>query len=134
MADIKTKPTDQSVTAFLEGVENESRRKDGLALLALMQEATGMDAQMWGTSIVGFGSYHYKYDSGREGDMMQVGFSPRKQSLTLYIRGGFEQYTPFLDKLGKHKRGKGCLYINKLAEVDLNVLRQIVSQSVEKQV
>lgn len=131
MAENKTKPTDQSVIAFLEKVEDETRRQDCFTLVELMKEATGEEARMWGDTIIGFGSYHYKYESGREGDFLVVGFSPRKQNLTLYIMGGFDLYETLLKKLGKHKTGKSCLYVNKLADVDPQVLRQLVTESVE---
>lgn len=131
MAENKTRPTDQDVLDFLESVEHKTRREDGLRLLEIMQEETGEDAVMWGSSIVGFGSYHYTYESGREGDMPLVGFSPRKQSMTLYIMPGFDDYDEMLDDLGKHKTGKSCLYVNKLADVDEGVLRRLVKESYE---
>lgn len=130
MAELKTQKNDASVTDFLNGVD-EKRREDCFALVELMEEVTGAAAQMWGTSIVGFGSYHYKYASGKEGDWMLVGFSPRKQNLTLYIMSGFEEYDGLLAKLGKHSTGKSCLYIKRLADVDMDVLRQLVAASVE---
>lgn len=134
MADIKTKPTSQDVVEFLGSVENETRREDGLTLLNLMEEITGVDAVMWGRAIVGFGSCHYKYASGREGDMPQVSFSPGKQNMTLYLRGGLESYNPLLNKLGKYRTsGGGCLYINKLSDVDLDVVREMVRQSFNNQ-
>lgn len=129
MTENKTRPTDASVVNFLESVEHPTRREDGLTLLEMMKEETGEDAVMWGDSIIGFGSYHYKYDSGREGDMPLVGYSPRKQSMTVYIMPGFEHYDDMLAKLGKHKLGKSCLYINKLADIDAAVLRQLIRQS-----
>ncbi len=128
MAENKTRPTDDSVTEFLNGVDNQTRREDGLALLEMMEEVTGEEAVLWG-SIVGFGSYHYKYESGREGDMPLVGFSPRKQSMTLYLMAGFEASGEMLGQLGKHKLGKGCLYINKLSDVDEAVLRDLIKHS-----
>jgi len=131
MADNKTKETDSSVEAFLNGVEDEKRRKDSFAVMNLIKEATGIEPHMWGSAIIGFGSYHYEYESGREGDMPLVGFSPRKQNLTFYIRGGLEEYDPLLNKLGKHKTGKGCLYVNKLEDIDLPTLRELVKQSVD---
>ncbi len=136
MAENKTKANSQDVVTFLSNVENPDRREDALSLLTLMKEATGVEGVMWGSAIVGFGSYHYKYDSGREGDTMIVGFSPRKQNLTLYLKGDFahdSHLAPLLEKLGKHKLGGGCLYINKLSDVDLDVLRQIVKQSFDNQ-
>ena len=131
MAELKTKPTDASVEAFLNSVENEKKRQDSFAILELMREVTGEEAQMWGSSIIGFGSYHYKYASGREGDWMLVGFAPRKQALTLYIMSGFEGYDALMTDLGKHKTGKSCLYINKLEDIDLDTLRELIRQSVE---
>ncbi len=116
---------------FLNSVENEKRREDSFVVLDLMKEVTGEKPVMWGTSIVGFGSYHYKYASGREGDWFVVGFSPRKQSMTLYIVDGFGNYDLLLRDLGKYKTGKSCLYINKLEDVDQKVLRELVKQSVE---
>lgn len=130
-SDNKTKETDQSVQAFLDAVEDEGKRKDSYALLQLMQEVTGFDARMWGASIVGFGSYHYKYESGREGDSSLVAFSPRKQNLTLYISSGIEGLEELLGKLGKHKTGKGCLYINRLEDVNKDVLKELVQRTVE---
>ncbi len=129
MSDPKTKKNDASVVSFLNGVENEKRRTDSFVVLDLMKEVTGEKPTMWGTSIVGFGSYHYKYASGREGDWMKVGFSPRKRNMTLYIMDGFGSYDSLLDKLGKYKTGKSCLYINKLEDVDQTVLRKLVKQS-----
>lgn len=131
MAELKTKPTDDSVEAFLHSVQNKRRREDSFKVLELMKEATGEEPKMWGSSIVGFGSYHFKYASGREGDWMAIGFSPRKQSLTLYIMDGFAEYDVLLGELGKHRTGKSCLYINKLDDVDLDVLRDLVQKSVE---
>ncbi|MDA1009947.1 MAG: DUF1801 domain-containing protein [Chloroflexi bacterium] len=124
MAEIKTKPTDVSVDAFLDGVEHPMRRADGKAVHAMMERVTGEPAVMWGPSIVGFGSYHYRYASGHEGDMCRVGFSPRSANLVLYV-GGFPEYEALLAKLGKHKRSKACLYLNKLADVDPAVLEEI---------
>ena len=132
MAEIKTKENDASVETFLDGIEDEQRRKDCQAVAKLMQQATKAKPKMWGSAIIGFGSYHYKYASGREGDWMLIGFSPRKQNLTLYIGTSFEGYEALLKKLGKHKTGVGCLYINKLSEVDLAVLKQLIQKSVEQ--
>ena len=131
MAKLKTQKTDASVTEFLESVPNERRRKDGLAVLELMKEVTGEEPAMWGSSIVGFGSYRYKYASGREGEWPLVGFSPRKQNLTLYIMSGFDDYDALLADLGKYKTGKACLYINKLEDVDQDILRELVKQSAD---
>ena len=129
MTENKTRPTDESVLDFLQNVENQTRREDALKLLEIMKAITGEEAVMWGASIVGFGSYHYKYESGREGDMPLVGFSPRKQSMTVYIMPGFEEYEDLLGTLGKHKVGKSCLYINKLADVDEETLCRLIRQS-----
>ncbi|MCZ6529489.1 MAG: DUF1801 domain-containing protein [Chloroflexi bacterium] len=128
---MKTQKNEASVEGFLNRVENEKRREDSFVVLDLMKEVTGEKPVMWGTSIVGFGSYHYKYASGREGDWFVVGFSPRKQSMTLYIVDGFGNYDLLLRDLGKYKTGKSCLYINKLEDVDHKVLRELVKQSVE---
>ncbi len=130
MADVKTKKNRASVQQFLAGVENEKRRKDARAVLKLMREVTGEKPAMWGPSIVGFGSYHYRYESGREGDWMLTGFSPRKQALTLYIMGGFPRHDALMKKLGKYRTGKSCLYVNKLEDIDLEVLRELVADSV----
>jgi len=133
MAEPKTKPTDKSVDEFLQAVPNERRRQDSYVVLELMKQVTGAEPRMWGDSIVGFGSIHYEYASGREGDWPVIAFSPRKQSLTLYIMPGFEGYDELLHRLGKFKTGKTCLYINKLDDVDRSVLRELVSRSVEQQ-
>ena len=130
MAELKTKLSDASVEVFLDGIADEAKRRDSYAILAMMQEVTGVEAKMWGDSIVGFGSYHYKYASGREADWPLVGFSPRKQNLTLYIMSGFEQYDELLQRLGKHSTGKACLYVKRLADVDLAVLQELVKLSV----
>jgi len=131
MAELKTQENDQSVDAFLQRVEDEKKRQDSYAVLEMMREATGAEPRMWGESIVGFGKYRYSYASGRQGDWMLVGFSPRKDNLTLYIMAGFDQYDALLAKLGKFKTGKSCLYLKKLEDVDRGVLRELVSQSVE---
>ncbi len=127
---LKTTPNKNNVEDFLNQVENETKRKDSLTVLEMMSDATGETPQMWGDSIIGFGSYHYTYASGREGDWMLTGFSPRKQSLTLYIMDGFDGYEDLLKNLGKYKTGKSCLYINKLADVDTTVLKKLVKASV----
>ena len=132
LAENKTQKTGASVDDFIESVENKRRREDGFALLEIMKDVTGEDAEMWGPSIIGFGDYHYKYESGREGDFFLTGFSPRKQSLSLYIMAGFEEYDSLLDALGKHRKGASCLYINKLADVDMEVLRELIEKSVEQ--
>ena len=127
---MKTVKNDKPVLDFLNSVEHNKRREDGLEILDLMKEVTGEEPAMWGDSIVGFGDYTYKYASGRTGQWMLVGFSPRKQNLTLYIMDGFDGYAELLGKLGKHKTGKSCLYINKLEDVDQDVLRELVQKSV----
>jgi len=131
VAELKTKQTDQSVEAFLSRIEGDKIRQDSFAILELMKQVTGKEPKMWGDSIVGFGNYHYKYASGREGDMPLVGFSPRKQNLTLYIMSGFTDYDDLLNKLGKYKTGKACLYINKIEDIDLHTLQELVRLSVE---
>jgi hypothetical protein len=131
MAKLKTTPNEQSVEDFLQSVDNEQKRQDCYAILEMMKEAAGAEPQMWGPSIIGFGNYHYKYESGREGDWFLTGFSPRKQNLTLYIMPGFGRYEDLMNKLGKYKTGKSCLYIKKLEDVDREVLKQLVEESVE---
>ncbi|MBI9049583.1 MAG: DUF1801 domain-containing protein [Anaerolineaceae bacterium] len=130
MTQNKTTATDNDVMAFLNAVESEKKREDSLIIKQLMQELSGEPAVMWGASIVGFGSYHYRYETGREGDMPIVGFSPRKQAITLYIMDGFDKHAELLGKLGKHKTGKSCLYIKKLEDIDMDILRELVCQSV----
>ena len=131
MTALKTKPTKNSVKQVLRKVENPTKREDSFKILELMKEVTKEEPVMWGDSIVGFGSYRYKYASGREGDWPLVGFSPRKQNLTLYIMSGFGKYEKLLESLGKFKTGKSCLYINKLKDVDIQVLRELILESVE---
>lgn len=131
MAELKTKETKASVTAFLNKISDQTRRDDCFAVAEIMRAATKEEPRMWGSSIVGFGRYHYKGKSGREGEWMIIGFSPRKSDLTLYLMGGFEKSAELMKKLGKHKTGKSCLYIKKLTDVDLSVLRQLVKQSVK---
>jgi len=132
-AELKTQRNSSSVKAFLDGVTDERKRKDARVVQALMEEVTGEKAAMWGTSIVGFGSYHYKGAGGREGDWMLTGFSPRKDSLTLYLMSGFQQDGDLLAKLGKHKTsGGGCLYIKSLDDVHLPTLKKLVRQSVKR--
>lgn len=130
-ADIKTKPTAQSVEGFLNKVPNAQRRADSFTVLKMMAEATNEPPKMWGPSIVGFGSYHYKYESGREGDMCLIGFSPRAQALTLYIMPDFGTRDALLKKLGKHTTSKACLYIKKLSDIDLPTLKALIFQSVK---
>ncbi len=129
MAELKTKKNDGDVLAFLNNVENKRRREDGLTILDLMKKVTGEEPSMWGDSIVGFGSYHYKQRSGQEADWFRMGFSPRKQNMTLYIMDGFSDYETLLGQLGKHKTGVSCLYINKLADVDEEVLIKLMEAS-----
>ena len=129
---LKTQRTRASVKAFLDGVADEQKRKDAQAISVLMQDITGEKPEMWGTSMVGFGSYHYKYASGQEGDWPIVGFSPRKDSLTLYIMPGFRDYAELLEKLGKHRKGMSCLYIKSLDDVHLPTLKTLVRQSVRQ--
>ena len=132
MAELKTKATDENVTSFLNRVSDKVRRDDCFAVLEIMKDVTGEEPRMWGPSIVGFGRYHYKYQSGREGEWMITGFSPRKTDLTLYIMPGFEALPDLMKRLGRFKTGKSCLYIKKLEDVDRGVLRQLVKQSVKK--
>jgi hypothetical protein len=129
MAENKTKPTEVSVSAFIEAITDETKRADAKALVKLMQSASGEKPKMWGPSIIGFGSIHYKYESGREGDMPLVGFSPRKAASVLYGAIGFDGAEKLLAKLGKHTTGKGCLYIKKLSDVDQKVLQTLVAKS-----
>lgn len=130
MSDLKTKANQQSITAYLNTIEPQKKREDSFAILALMQEVSGEEPQMWGDTIIGFGRYHYKYASGREGDWFLAGFAPRKQNLTLYIMSGFDGYDELMSKLGKHSIGKSCLYIKKLEDIDLAILRQLIAQSI----
>ena len=131
MSEPKTKRHDGDVNEFLDAVENPRRKEDARRVLELMRDVTGEPPKMWGSSIVGFGSYHYRYASGREGDWMITGFSPRKQNLTIYIMPGFSEFAGLLDRLGKHKTSKSCLYLNKLEDVDQEVLAELVRESVK---
>lgn len=131
MAELKTRPSGASVETFLQGIADEARREDCRALLVLMRRVTGAEPEMWGPSIVGFGSYHYRYASGREGDWFLTGFSSRKRDLTLYIMAGFSEYDDLLARLGPHKTGKSCLYVKRLADLDLEVLEALIAASVE---
>ncbi len=132
MPENKTRPTEQSVAQFLAAIPDEQRRQDCQMLAALMTKAAGAEPRLWGSNIVGFGQYHYVYESGREGDMMLVGFSPRKPALVLYGMGGVEQREALLEKLGKYKTGKGCLYIKKLEDVHLPTLKKLIERSVKE--
>ncbi|RAL25176.1 DUF1801 domain-containing protein [Lujinxingia litoralis] len=125
----KTVPTDQDPLAYLNALEDEGRRQDCLQLVQIMEEEVGAHPVMWGDAIVGFGTYRYVYQSGREGDWPLVGFSPRKRNLSLYIMSGFEGADDLMARLGKHKTGKSCLYINKLADIDQDALRELIRRS-----
>ena len=131
MAELKTKKTEASVDDFIAAIEDDQRRKDCKAVMAIMKRVTKSSPKMWGTNIVGYGSYHYKYASGQEGDWPLTGFSPRKQNLTLYIMAGFDDYPELMAKLGKYKTGKSCLYLKRLSDVDTAVLEQLVAASVK---
>lgn len=128
MPEAKTKPTPVNVDAFIAAVEKPTRREDATVVRQMMERVTGAPATMWGPSIIGFGAYHYRYASGHEGDTCRVGFSPRSANLVFYV-GNFPEYAALLERLGKHKSGKGCLYVNKLADLDLAVLEEIVQRS-----
>ncbi len=131
MAELKTKVTNNSVTAFIKAVEPEDKRKDSLALLKIFKEATGEKPKLWGTSIVGYGKYHYESErSKQKGDWPLTGFSPRKQNLTIYIMPGFKTYGDLMEKLGKYKTSVGCLYIKKLEDVDTKILTKLIKRSV----
>ena len=131
MAELKTKETTASASEFIDKIADPQRREDCRAVADIMRDVTGEEPKMWGSSIVGFGRYHYKYASGREGDWMITGFSPRKGDLTLYIMGGFDSFSDLMKDLGKYKTGKSCLYIKKLADIDAAVLRKLVKKSVK---
>jgi uncharacterized protein YdhG (YjbR/CyaY superfamily) len=131
VAENKTQPTKASVASFIAAIEDKERRAEVRKVAAMMRKATGKKAQMWGPSIVGYGTYHYKYASGREGDFMITGFSPRKQALTVYILPGFENFEALMSELGKYKTGRSCLYIKSLSDVDEEVLERLISESVK---
>lgn len=126
MAELKTKKNDTDVSTFLNTIESEQKREDAIAILNIMKKATGLAPKMWGPSIIGFDEYHYKYDSGHEADMCLIGFSPRKQNLTLYITDSPEEHATLFNALGKYKTSKACLYINKLIDVDVDVLEKLI--------
>ncbi|WP_438351214.1 DUF1801 domain-containing protein [Paenibacillus sp. FA6] len=126
----KTKETDNSVIEFIENVENVKKREDAYRLLDIFTETTGFQAKMWGPSIIGFGTYHYKYDSGHEGDAALVGFSPRKAKISLYFATGDAKRDELLTDFGKHTAGKACVYINKVADIDVKVLEELINQSI----
>ncbi len=130
-AELKTKVNEASVEEFFNQVNDETKRDDCRKIAAMMEKASGKPAKMWGPSIVGFDQYHYKYESGREGDMCRIGFSPRKQNMTVYIVDGFEKYDDLMAKLGKHSTGKSCLYFKKLSDIDENVLKELIELSVK---
>lgn len=130
MSELKTQRTDADVDAFLGAIETPQRQADCRQLVQLMQEVTGEAPAIWGTSIVGFGRYHYRYRSGREGAWFLTGFAPRKPNLTLYIMSGFDEYDGLMARLGKHTTGISCLYVKKLSDLDLDVLRELVARSV----
>jgi hypothetical protein len=132
MAELKTKLNDASVLDFLSTIEEESKRDDCYEIMNMMQEATGDEPKMWGSSIIGFGIYHYKYASGREGDWMRIGFSPRKQNITLYLMAGTNKHPELLEKIGKYKTGKSCFYIRKLDDIDRHVLKQLIDASLSE--
>ncbi|MEE2566027.1 DUF1801 domain-containing protein [Hyphobacterium marinum] len=131
MAENKTQATGTPVADFIASVEPARRRDEAAQLVTLFEKTTGWTARMWGPSIIGFGQYHYKYDSGREGDSLATGFSPRKAKLVFYIMPGYSDYGPILDRLGKHSLGKSCLYVNKLADIDLDVLAELIKAGVK---
>lgn len=128
-AELKTKKTDVSVSGFIDSIKDERRREDCRKIASIMEKATGAKPKMWGSSVVGFGDYHYKYESGRENDWFVMGFSPRKEALTLYFMTGTQPYAALLQKLGKHKTGKGCLYIKSMDDVDIKVLSELATRS-----
>lgn len=129
MAENKTQENDADVNAFLDKVEPEAKRNDSYKVLQLMEDIIGVKAKMWGPSIIGFGNYRLKYESGREMDWFYTGFSPRRQNLTIYIMNGFGRYDDLLSQLGKHKTGKSCLYISKLEQIDMEILKELISES-----
>jgi hypothetical protein len=131
MAGNKTKVTEVSVTEFLSQVEPERRREDAQRLDGIFREVSGFAPRMWGPSMIGYGRYHYKYKSGREGDSLATGFAPRKANLVVYILPGYTDFSAILSRLGKHKIGKSCLYINKLDDIDIGVLKELVAAGIE---
>ncbi|MFB9076569.1 DUF1801 domain-containing protein [Flavobacterium procerum] len=132
MAKNKTTETQNSVVEFINAVENEIKRNDSFELVKIMQEATGSEPKIWGANIIGFGSYHYKYDSGHEGDAPLLAFSPRKDAFSLYLNSTFENKDELLLKFGKHKAGKGCIYVKKLADIDLEIFKKMISESIKE--
>jgi hypothetical protein len=132
MAELKTKKTNASVSDFVKNISDETQRKDAATLLAMMKKATKSEPKIWGTSIIGFGDYHYKYASGREGDWFVMGFAPRKGNMTIYFMCGLDVNADLLAKLGKFKRGGGCLYVKCLADIDIKVLQQLMNNAAKK--
>jgi hypothetical protein len=133
MAENKTKPTKGSVTAFLNKIQDKQVRDDCFAILEMMQKASNSEPVMWGSAIIGFGTYHYVYESGREGDMVVIGFSPRKQNISIYLMGGLNNIEDELSKLGKYKTGKGCLYIKSLSDVNVEVLKKVFAKAFKEE-
>lgn len=131
-SDNKTAPTDADPKEFIEAVENKTRREDALQMLDVMRDITGEPPVMWGPSIIGFGQYHYKYDSGREGDFLNVGFSPRKANLVLYVLGSINDDDPLLEKIGPFKRGSACLYVTRLERMNMPALRKLIKKSYDR--
>jgi len=131
MADLKTKKNEASVEKFISSMPDDQKRRDAFAILEMMKQASKLEPKMWGGSIIGFGEVHYKYESGHEGDTCLMGFSPRKQNFSLYLPGGHAAYSDELKQLGKHKTGKGCLYINKLDDVDCSLLKNVFKKAVQ---
>lgn len=129
MADLKTKKNDENVIKFINSVENDQKREDSMKILELMKKVTGEEPKMWGSSIIGFGDYHYIYASGREGDFFCTGFSPRKKALTLYIISGFSRFEELLKDLGKFEHGKSCLYVKNLNDINMDVLEKLIRES-----
>ena len=131
MAELKTKKNDVSVNDFLNSIEDGQKREDSFEVLEMMKKLSGKEPKMWGGSIVGFGNYQYKYETGREGEWFRVGFSPRKANLSLYIMDGFEKYDKLMGELGQHKTGKSCLYIKRLSDIDKKILQQLIKESLK---
>lgn len=131
MAENKTQPTDQSVESFINALEDQQKIADSYSLIELMKDVTGCEPKMWGPSIIGFDQYHYKYESGREGNFLKVGFSPRKRELSIYLMCSFDKNEELMKKLGKHRTGKSCLYVKKLEDIDMDVLKELVEESVK---
>lgn len=131
MAELKTKETNQSVVDFIEQIDHDRKKKEAYTLLDIFKEVSGEEPRMWGPSIIGYGKYRYVYESGREGEWMLTGFSPRKAKHSLYIMSGFDRFDELMNQLGKHKTGKSCLYVNKLDDIDLEVLKELIAASIE---